>query len=652
MTQSYNEYSFPLDPNIPPPHTLSQSMCLPPGGDYIQEQYGGGHRPKTPPVELTPTRLRSQIKAMQHDIGIVKEAAIRHQANPFPSNALTSPSAHPEPAPAHPIHNNSVVEGNALSTLPQENIQHPSPCLHDPNPPCPAPLQDMFYNLVEAQPDGWLPQQSDSFGVMDDTLFTALLMEMQEHFMSSDVGLGFTNQPSSSHAPFHELLAPQSVAGSSSQMHAPSHKLLAPQSISGSSSQIAPVLTNVIPPTLLKDAGSSYSLSGPPPRPSSHERGASIDTGNVNDLFADPQDSKDVSALTSGQSFVTGRKSADTSATLEAVTSRIIPSKNLHELDFKFLQTEALWAFPDKYKDILSIHDEVKMLSASPQTVSQCGQEFQKYYQRMFSIADGAAAKFGFETAMVICGKIVNQDASLGQVHTMPGAAEFWSLQCQADDDTIIGHLKAHVYNKTSLAVVEGAFDDLPEDDDEASSKDVDMIPSTEVEGREESLWWFKKEITKRVTDLGGNALAAGGLNIEGYPAHKCLMPGESHDPTAKNNKGIDYSGPEHVETSVAQTRVKKGKNISKARDPEHQEPVMSPCPPACPFKVIPKPIDKSQTPPPACPFHVVANLHVPIAPKAAADEVIELTSASDGSKDTEELDTEYEDDSCSKNGN
>ncbi|KAG1878080.1 hypothetical protein DFJ58DRAFT_644314, partial [Suillus subalutaceus] len=40
-------------------------------------------------------------------------------------------------------------------------------------------------------------------------------------------------------------------------------------------------------------------------------------------------------------------------------------------------------AFPDTYKDILSVHDEVKMLSASPQTVSQRAQEFQKYYRRM-----------------------------------------------------------------------------------------------------------------------------------------------------------------------------------------------------------------------------------------------------------------------------
>jgi len=35
------------------------------------------------------------------------------------------------------------------------------------------------------------------------------------------------------------------------------------------------------------------------------------------------------------------------------------------------------------------------------------------------------------------------------------------------------------------------------------------------------------------------SALASSGLNIEGYPTHKCLMPGKSHDPTLKNNKGI-----------------------------------------------------------------------------------------------------------------
>ncbi|KAG2136085.1 uncharacterized protein EDB93DRAFT_1106956 [Suillus bovinus] len=91
-----------------------------------------------------------------------------------------------------------------------------------------------------------------------------------------------------------------------------------------------------------------------------------------------------------------------------------------------------------------------------------------------------------------------------------------------------------------------------------------------------------------------------------------------------------DYGGPEHVGTSVAQTRVKKGKN--RACDPEDGEAVMSPLP--------------IMSPPPARPFKPTA----PMAPKAAAQEVIEITSTLEGSRDvTAEVDTEYEDDSHGK---
>lgn len=35
---------------------------------------------------------------------------------------------------------------------------------------------------------------------------------------------------------------------------------------------------------------------------------------------------------------------------------------------------------------------------------------------------DSAAARYGFEAAFVACGKVVNQDGSLGLAHTTPGA--------------------------------------------------------------------------------------------------------------------------------------------------------------------------------------------------------------------------------------
>ncbi|KAG2355940.1 hypothetical protein BDR07DRAFT_1381172 [Suillus spraguei] len=489
----------------------------------------------------------------------------------------------------------------------------------------------MFYNPMEAQPSRWLLQHSN-FEQMDDALFTALLMETQGHFMSSDAGPSFTNQASS--------------------LRAPSHEPAVPQSAEGCSHQIGHMTANVIPPTPLKDS-SSYSLSNPPHYPSPHERGASIDAGNVNDLFSDPQGSKDTPSSTSGQSFVPGQKSANNNIILKAA---FIEIKQL------FLELSRSTSIPVQqvinyyFKD----HTEQELAHVGHKVPADGGSPVPSWMLGI--IADSAAAKFGFETAMVVCGKIINQDASLGQVHTTPGAAEFWSTQCRADDDTIISHLKAHVYNKTSLAVVDDAFNDLPEDDEEASSQDADLIPSTKVKGCDESLWWLKKAITKQVS--------------------------ESHDPMSKNNKGIgvftfkevaalvdafkagimqvvkfsnmptllikltelviireappstwehtsaccmfadqhtDYGGPEHVGTSVTQTRVKKGKN--RACDPKDGEavmsllPVMSP-PPACPFKVVAEPISfKLLIPPPTHPFRVVAKPTVPMASKAAAQE-------------------------------
>ncbi|KAG1798977.1 uncharacterized protein HD556DRAFT_1440047 [Suillus plorans] len=45
--------------------------------DFVEEQVGGGKRYQDPPVEHTPTKLRSHIKATNRDAGLVKEASMR-----------------------------------------------------------------------------------------------------------------------------------------------------------------------------------------------------------------------------------------------------------------------------------------------------------------------------------------------------------------------------------------------------------------------------------------------------------------------------------------------------------------------------------------------------------------------------------------------
>ncbi|KAG2744019.1 hypothetical protein P692DRAFT_20654448, partial [Suillus brevipes Sb2] len=200
-------------------------------------------------------------------------------------------------------------------------------------------------------------------------------------------------------------------------------------------------------------------------------------------------------------------------------------------------------AYPDSYQDILLMHEEASLLGSSPQTIAQRGHGFQKHYRRVIQILESAAMKSGFEAAIVLCGKVVNEDGSLGHSYNTPGAAGFWETRCRASDDAIVGHLKAHVYNTTSLAAVDEAFNDGTRNDPSTpnSTLNHDRDQSQAPEGRDDGLKWIKLELIRQVAQLGGkcawdknfpwkgmsSALADANLCIRGYPAHKCLLPGE-----------------------------------------------------------------------------------------------------------------------------
>ncbi|KAG1843040.1 hypothetical protein F4604DRAFT_1689634 [Suillus subluteus] len=211
-------------------------------------------------------------------------------------------------------------------------------------------------------------------------------------------------------------------------------------------------------------------------------------------------------------------------------------------------------AYPDSYQDLLSMHEEAALLGSSTQTIAQRRQGFQKHYRRVIQILESASAKSGFEAAIVLCGKVVNEDGSLGHSYCTPGAAGFWQTRCRASDDAIIGHIKAHVYNISSLAAVDEVFHDdahsnpLTPHSTSNDGRDQSQAP----EGRDDGLKWVKLELIKQVAQLGGkcawdknfpwkgmsSALADANLCIRGYPAHKCLLPGEAHNENSKN-KGI-----------------------------------------------------------------------------------------------------------------
>lgn len=79
------------------------------------------------------------------------------------------------------------------------------------------------------------------------------------------------------------------------------------------------------------------------------------------------------------------------------------------------------------------------MFLGVPQTVAARAQEFHKFCKRLSAMVcnitlfycrvseaiqmDAGAARYGYEAALVACGKVINQDGSLGMAHTTPGAA-------------------------------------------------------------------------------------------------------------------------------------------------------------------------------------------------------------------------------------
>ncbi|KAG1901764.1 uncharacterized protein F5891DRAFT_1187230 [Suillus fuscotomentosus] len=236
--------------------------------------------------------------------------------------------------------------------------------------------------------------------------------------------------------------------------------------------------------------------------------------------------------------------------------------------------------YPDSYQDILDTYKELNMLSDAPQTIAQCTQTFQKLYRRVGSILDGAVARQGFEATLVMCGNIVNEDSSLSHIHMMPsaGGISFFEKRCRASDDAIIGHMKAHVYNTTSLAAVEQAFK-ATEGDREQVPIEVLDVSSSEAGEEKDALKSLKAGLIKQVADLGSNSLTNDHLRIKGYPAHLSLMPGESHN-TNSRSKGVAGLTQHEVNVLAHALKVKtmcvvKVTNATKAAIIASKEPVI-----------------------------------------------------------------------------
>ncbi|KIJ05879.1 hypothetical protein PAXINDRAFT_158908, partial [Paxillus involutus ATCC 200175] len=89
-----------------------------------------------------------------------------------------------------------------------------------------------------------------------------------------------------------------------------------------------------------------------------------------------------------------------------------------------------------------------------------------------------------FEGAFVMAGSVVNQDGGLAFTFTTPGAENFFTERCRADENEIITHFKAHIYlmfefsNRTSLVNIAHTFEDNDQHEEPSVKKeDNDDIP-------------------------------------------------------------------------------------------------------------------------------------------------------------------------------
>ncbi|KAF8835146.1 hypothetical protein BDN67DRAFT_984806 [Paxillus ammoniavirescens] len=192
----------------------------------------------------------------------------------------------------------------------------------------------------------------------------------------------------------------------------------------------------------------------------------------------------------------------------------------------------------EMWQEILEIHEMIEMSDSPLQAVTQRAQMFNKIRKKLTSLLEGAVAQHGFEAALVMCGNIVNEDASLGFVHETAGALKFYETRSRADGNTMIRHLKSHIYNNVSLNAVSEAFNS---DGDHVKENQQPPPPMNAPPARA-AVHFIKEAIVILMKDCGGDVskfrqgsfpwgtllgiLANQGLVFMDWP-HGVLMPSQ-----------------------------------------------------------------------------------------------------------------------------
>ncbi|KAG1846377.1 hypothetical protein DFJ58DRAFT_843460 [Suillus subalutaceus] len=497
MTQQKPEMPSGVDQQPSPGPSYMGSS--PASFDYVEEQFGGGRRYEAPPAELTPSRLRTRLKATVAGPSVLSRTPLpRRQAyQKYLYTTFSFPLVH-----SHHV----VQDGASTSTSDTSSLtlnvaysRHNSPF-----PPLqgPAQLQDLFYGPMDQQ-SPWMQQNpSGDFGMMQPDTFTAGLLGDQA------LGMGWSGRQVA--GGLQPSCDQRQDASHVSRMFAGSSR----PTVFGIDAELTIHPASCTICTRLKIMPILF-------QPTKHHP-----ANTTQGWWRDPSPKLDLGHYSPATTYRVRFPERDHlqeelgRCEKEKSEGSGTPSATLRRKCYeKFKDT-----FPDTYQDILSKHEEVALLSSSPpnycpartsipKTLSECDEHHLDLKQPLYYVV-----------------KWLMKTVRFGHSYNTPGAGGFWEMRCRASDDMIIGHLKAHVYNTTSLSAKPGTIAiknrhrPLPHDIDQAS----DVVEG----GREDNLKFVKQEITRQAAKFGCKihggkifpwklmpaALVEANLSIQGYP--------------------------------------------------------------------------------------------------------------------------------------
>ncbi|KAI6022539.1 hypothetical protein PISMIDRAFT_17306 [Pisolithus microcarpus 441] len=387
--------------------------------DFVELQVGGGGWAKaSPPPILTPTHLRTAIKATNRDSGLISKAQAHHtQQTISPAPVIEIPG--PTPKLFQDMENVVCFHHDQGGSAEGDGNVHAELDTGSCNSPPPGLLSLDYEKRGLVEPSNTTGTDPDTSSCNSPTLKGKLLGHEQrgsKEYGYAGVDTGSRDSQTLKEKPFGDKQ--RGLVEHGGDMHVCLATGSVEVSLPSGTVQVSSVAGGSLAPTW--------------------------STTNTADTLPVPWCN---SPVASPQDLHFGNNNVDLDETLN---ESVMVRKKCYELFKK--------EHCDTWQEILIKFEESTQYTKTGKTVSQWQQLFNKSAKQFTHLFTALSKAHGIEAAFIMAGSVVNQDASLGFTYTTAGAEDFFMEHCCADTNAIIRHFKAHIYNWLSLACVMDTF--------------------------------------------------------------------------------------------------------------------------------------------------------------------------------------------------